>query len=43
MIDKLLIEYKLYCYREGLSEVNFKNLKKFIEEVKKFEFKTINY
>ena len=35
MIDKLLIEYKLYCYREGLAEGNFQNFKKFIEEVKK--------
>lgn len=35
MLDKLLIEYKLFCYREGLTEGNFKNLKKFIEEVKK--------
>ena len=35
MIDKLLIEYKLYCYRGGLAEGNFKNLKNFIEVVKK--------
>ena len=35
MIDKLLIEYKLFCYREGLTESNFQNFKKFIEEVKK--------
>lgn len=36
MIDKLLIEYKLFCYREGLAEGNFQNFKKFIEEVKKW-------
>lgn len=35
MIDKLLIDYKLYCYREGLSEGNFKNFKKFIEVIRK--------
>ena len=36
MKDKLFIEYKLFCYREGLTESNFKNLKKFIKEVKKW-------
>ena len=35
MIDKLLIEYKMFCYREGLAECNFKNLKKFIEVIRK--------
>lgn len=31
--------YKQYCWRNGLSEGQFKNLKTFIEGGNKFEFK----
>lgn len=34
--------YKQYCWRNGLSEGQFKNLKSFIEGGDNFEFKTIN-
>ena len=30
-IDKLFIEYKMYCYREDLAEGQFNNFKKFME------------
>lgn len=30
-MDNLFREYKLYCFRNGLTESNFNNLKSFIE------------
>jgi len=41
--DINLLMYKQYCWRYGLSEGQFKNLKTFLEGGDKFEFKTINY